>query len=301
MTQRFLIDQPIVLPTVGTSGYITINLPYDAVYAAILNNSGADVALKDGLFTDKPSDVTPVGANSFLAMPTAIASKFTLFWTSQGALSTSNNKLLIKFSNEPIALSGGQTQSGGIASNVAVTNIPTVNIGGTASVTVTNTPSVTLAAGTALAGSMKITDGTNTAAITAAGEQKSSITQPLPTGGNAIGTVGVTSLPAGLAQDATVATLPKAATAGIASSNQVTLGTAAVAILNAAVTGKTVSIVNVDATLTIYIGASGVTTATGFPLLPGQAFGLDIISGSTINVYGIAASGAPKAAYVVVN
>lgn len=42
---------------------------------------------------------------------------------------------------------------------------------------------------------VKLTDGTNTASITASGEVKVDITQPLPAGTNTIGSVGVTNLP----------------------------------------------------------------------------------------------------------
>lgn len=42
---------------------------------------------------------------------------------------------------------------------------------------------------------IKLTDGTNTASITAAGEVKVDITQPIPAGTNIIGSVGVTNLP----------------------------------------------------------------------------------------------------------
>lgn len=147
----------------------------------------------------------------------------------------------------------------------------------------------------------------------------------LPPGANAIGTVGVTSLPSlpagannigsvnvaalpalptganniGIVNLGTTAGLPVAATAGVGSSNQVALGVAAAAILNAVVTGKHITIINADPTLTIYLGAAGVTTATGLPLLPGQAYDIDIVSGSTIAIYGISASGTPKAAYLV--
>jgi hypothetical protein len=43
---------------------------------------------------------------------------------------------------------------------------------------------------------VKVTDGTNELSITAAGEAKVDITQPLPAGTNTIGSVGVTNLPA---------------------------------------------------------------------------------------------------------
>lgn len=43
---------------------------------------------------------------------------------------------------------------------------------------------------------VSVTDGTDTLSITAAGEATVSVTQPLPTGSNTIGSVGVTNLPA---------------------------------------------------------------------------------------------------------
>lgn len=58
-----------------------------------------------------------------------------------------------------------------------------------------NTQNVVLSPGTNTIGLVKVTDGTNNATFTAAGEQKTTITQPLPAGTNVLGHVNVDSLP----------------------------------------------------------------------------------------------------------
>lgn len=68
----------------------------------------------------------------------------------------------------------------------------------------------------------------------------------------------------------------------------VTVGSTAVA-LNASVTGRhTIMIVNNDASVTLYIGASNVTSTIGIPVVPGGNLSLTIAAGVTL--YGIAES-----------
>lgn len=59
-----------------------------------------------------------------------------------------------------------------------------------------------------------------------------------------------------------------------------------------------VLIQNVDAAITIYIGGSTVTAATGFPIAPGGSVPMALYGSSEIP-YAIAASGTPKLALLV--
>lgn len=60
---------------------------------------------------------------------------------------------------------------------------------------------------------------------------------------------------------------------------------------------SSINILNIDTSLTIYIGnSSSVTTSTGYPLAPGAS----VTVPSTSDVYGISASGTPKVAYIQV-
>lgn len=119
------------------------------------------------------------------------------------------------------------------------------------------------------------------------------------------GQVAVSALPAGANNIGSVdlgstGNLSQAATAGIGATTQVSVGTTATAIFNAAVTGKQIAINNTDSATTLYLGAIGVDTTTGFPVPAGQTFTMDIVSGSTIVIYGVASS-ALTAATMTVN
>ena len=59
-----------------------------------------------------------------------------------------------------------------------------------------------------------------------------------------------------------------------------------------------VAIQNIDSAITIYIGGSGVTAATGYPLLAGQSFPFALYGSSEIP-YAISASGTPVIAVLV--
>lgn len=80
--------------------------------------------------------------------------------------------------------------------------------------------------------------------------------------------------------------------------NQVTLGTAAPGIQitpDLSVSSRQdVTILNIDTAITIYIGNSGLTSSTGFPLIAGAS----ITRRFSQPVFGIAASGTPKVAYI---
>jgi len=74
------------------------------------------------------------------------------------------------------------------------------------------------------------------------------------------------------------------------SSRATSIGTSAVAIPATALTKrKSITVYNNDSGLTLYLGASAVTTSTGLPVLPGAYVTLEL--GPTLTIYGIVASG----------
>ena len=68
----------------------------------------------------------------------------------------------------------------------------------------------------------------------------------------------------------------------------VSVGTTATPLPASALANRRALIVRNNGTATVYLGSSGVTTAVGFPLDPGQSLTLEI---GTLPVYGRAASG----------
>lgn len=86
-------------------------------------------------------------------------------------------------------------------------------------------------------------------------------------------------------------TQPKACSVGIASTAQVSVLNTATILFNGVVNGDSITIENNDGSTALYIGnSSGVTTSTGFKIPANGVYAFDIVSGSSITIYGIAAS-----------
>lgn len=68
----------------------------------------------------------------------------------------------------------------------------------------------------------------------------------------------------------------------------VSVATSATALPASALSGRRSLIISNFGSGTIYLGAAGVTTAAGFPLLAGQSLALEV---GTLAIYGIVASG----------
>jgi predicted N-acetyltransferase YhbS len=75
---------------------------------------------------------------------------------------------------------------------------------------------------------------------------------------------------------------------------QVALSTTAAKIADARVEACTVKVKNKDASIVIYVGAIGVTSATGYPLAAGAEVTLEL-SKNSADLYAVAASGTPSA------
>lgn len=76
---------------------------------------------------------------------------------------------------------------------------------------------------------------------------------------------------------------------------QVALSTA-VGLIRAANASRTfIEVKNMDASISIYVGPAGITTATGFLLKAGEAIGFEDFVGA---IYGIAASSTPSVSII---
>lgn len=140
---------------------------------------------------------------------------------------------------------------------------------------------------------VKPTDGTNSQSFTALGEAKVSITQPLPAGANALGSVSVSNFPASQAITGTVSVSNFPASQPISGTvntnlnglngwqtSQVTVGTSAVQLDVSALANRTaagVKALTTASNVIIYIGPSAaVTTSNGYPLFNGDSAQVDI-------------------------
>lgn len=113
-------ERVLNLPTTGASGYIPIDIPFPALYIAVINQSQATLNYADGLITLQPPTAIPVQANGFISTNIRDTQHMTLFW-SGGPLSN-NPTVIIRYSNEPIPVQAGNLSPAG--QNVQVSNFP---------------------------------------------------------------------------------------------------------------------------------------------------------------------------------
>ena len=93
------------------------------------------------------------------------------------------------------------------------------------------------------------------------------------------------------AVDALKTASPLAATSGITSGSKVSVLTTATVLFNGVVTGKQIVIQNQDASNILALGPLTVTMSNaGLTIPAGGSFSLDVVSGSTIVIYGVADS-----------
>ena len=152
-----LARHTVILTQGATSGRFVSSVPFPADYVAILNQTEATIYFVEGEQYSQSPEVTPVEPGGYISTRIRETQKVTCFWSSTSALPAGATATLV-FSNEPIPLQAGNLTPNATTSNVAVTNTPTVNVNTLPSVNVASLPA-------------------------------------LPAGANAIGTVGVTSLP----------------------------------------------------------------------------------------------------------
>lgn len=75
---------------------------------------------------------------------------------------------------------------------------------------------------------------------------------------------------------------------------QVATSTTAGTLIAVRATRRSVTVVNLDSAITVYIGAATVTSSNGFPLRAGQSISID----TTALIQVISASGTPTVAYM---
>lgn len=114
----------------------------------------------------------------------------------------------------------------------------------------------------------------------------------LPAGTAVIGHVIIDNFPGTVNIGNTVTVKPTGA--ANTANGQVTASTTAATLKAANATRRSISIVNTDTAITVYVGIATVTTGNGFPLKAGQSISIDNIG--LIQV--IAASGSPVVAYL---
>lgn len=111
------------------------------------------------------------------------------------------------------------------------------------------------------------------------------------TGAVLIATSDGNGVPQAVDESHPVSTNPGATTIN---NGQVALSTTAATLVAARTGRRRVTILNMDAAITIYIGKATVTSGNGFPLIAGASIRLE----TSALIQGIAASGTPTVAYV---
>lgn len=181
---RQLFEIPISLPV--TNNIKNITVPFPAKYIGFMNSTAATVDFSPGTFTDpsyKPADAFRVMPGAYMSMPVQENQTFSLFFS--GTASAPNTTVTVIFSNEKIEIYGAVMNNPGSSITIQQDNIGLAKDG-------TDQTGVTPPAGAAgirgwLSAIYNLFQG---------GTAKTTINGSLPAGGNAIGTVGVTSLPA---------------------------------------------------------------------------------------------------------
>jgi len=133
-----------ILPTDVMKGRFVVNVPFTPRHMAVLNSSGASLAVATGSIFQIPAEAMYFEPYIYLSIPVEERTQFTVFWESSSLLSDDNNSILLIFSDEPIPVQGGAMTTGGVAQNVEIVN--------TASVAVVNTPSVDVSSLPAVSG-----------------------------------------------------------------------------------------------------------------------------------------------------
>ncbi|MNI31965.1 hypothetical protein D3C73_858630 [compost metagenome] len=195
-------DRTIELPANTSSGLMVLRAEFNPSYAAIINTSGALVSLINGEYMHQPNGAIPVEAGNYLSFNIEAANAYTIFYNAPGLLSNSNNKLVIRLSDEPLILQGGSLDGSNSTSNVEIVGIPTVNIGGvlttiydgTQTVNVGNVPHVEIdGSPTVQIGGTPTVNVGNIPHVVVDSLPDVGINKPLPSGTNTIGKVEVVS------------------------------------------------------------------------------------------------------------
>jgi hypothetical protein len=291
MSDRWIIKQPFQLSTSALSGKFEVNIPRLASNIAVLNKTGATLVFTEGQVSVQPQDAVAVDPHVYIGLPLKETQILTIFWSTQTLLSASDAKGVLMFSNEPINISGGAMTTGGVASNVQVTNTPNVNVNNMPNVDIQSLPA--LAPGANHIGEVAVSSLPNVvvSSLPAIVGDVDVLTLPAITGA-----VDVLTLPALVAGNALIGKvqidspiMAQASTQGFTAGIQVAIGTGSTVIVNGVTNARTILIQNFDTSNSLYLGIATVTTANaGTKVAPGGSFSLDIVPGSNIVIYGVA-------------
>lgn len=272
--KKDLINSPVILPTGQTTGKLVMSIPFPADYIMILNGTIATIAVDIGEVAEQTPNAQIWTPGNFISLPfSQTTQKITVFWTSSEPI-TENSIAQFYFSNVTIPLAAANIN------NIASTAVNIASF------------EQSLPAGDNNVGKVDVNS-----------------LPPLPAGTNDIGKVDVNSLPPLPAGTNTIGKVDignpgsviQGLTTGPISSNQISMSNVAALIVNGVINAKKIKIKNIDTTNSIFIGAIGLTAANGYELFPQNEMDLDIVYGSTINIYGIATAGTPIASVLILN
>lgn len=118
------------------SGSIVVNIPFTASYYAVMNPTGADLHIANGLPGAQPPDAILISNGDTVSLTTQATNTQTVFWS--GTVTSSNITVTLQYSDQPIPASVAN-RTVNVVGSVGLTGTPNVNIG--------NTPAVTIASG----------------------------------------------------------------------------------------------------------------------------------------------------------
>lgn len=255
-----------IIMLAGASGWATIRgIPAGYKFVSIYNPTINEVEIYDDLRTERDNkDILKlVPINTVITVPIS-NTDFSIYYTNGGG--AEDKKIDFTFTVENL------NQNGALGSTMSAS----VNIG---------SDSVGLAKEIQFP-----------ADLSAGGSFKTVINEPLPAGTNEIGTVNIGTMPA-------VSTVDESSMTQVPETNQLAISTVEVPLRAGAgdLAGrKQLAVSNLDASAAIYVGKSGVTALTGFPIPAGGSFVFPINPSNSVPIYAIAAAGSVTVAVMEV-
>ena len=162
----FYDQQSVQLKVGQTSGYKVINIPFEASYVAVQNNSTqATIAVASGQLSEQPPGATVINPTKSYTGQMTAGRAITLFWTSSTPIDANGqNEVIVSASDQPIHL---QVSDNGV---VVIEGTVTATFAPGQSVAIDGQPTVQFAAG-------QIVDvGTVNETVTVQGDTNAAIT-----------------------------------------------------------------------------------------------------------------------------
>lgn len=139
----FYDQQSVQLKVGQTSGYKVINIPFEASYVAVQNNSTqATIAIASGQLSEQPPGATVINPTKSYTGQMTAGRSVTLFWTSSAPIDANGqNEVIVSASDQPIHL---QVSDNGV---VVIEGTVTATFAPGQSVSIAGQPTVQFAAG----------------------------------------------------------------------------------------------------------------------------------------------------------